>query len=219
MTGATRSTEEQTYCVSDYCNDDGTTPHAAEELREAVSKRYAGVVIGQRTSCGCGDGVADVTSARRSTSAVVAFRPLPENGLNDSEAYTGCKAGAFVITGLQKVLKDTGFVDIRITPKDESNGVIDDWAPRTDVSELCCLDKWRGSKTVTYSPRINSEEPALGYGSTVYLLPVLIGVNLYNQPLWNIGLDEDLCVREELCSVPASERTSHRLDFSLRTRP
>ena len=189
MTGATRSTEEQTYCVSDYCNDDGTTPHAAEELREAVSKRYAGVVIGQRTSYGCGDGVADVTSARRSTSAVVAFRPLPENGLNDSEAYIGCKAGAFVITDLQKTLKDAGLVDIRISPKGESKGVIDDWAP------------------------------ALGYRSTVYLLPVLIGVNLYNQPLWNIGLDEDLCVREELCSVPASERASHRLDFSLRTRP
>ncbi len=42
MTGATRSTEEQTCCVSDYCNDDRTKPHAAEELREAVSKRYTG---------------------------------------------------------------------------------------------------------------------------------------------------------------------------------
>ena len=85
----------------------------------------------------------------RFTSVVVAFRPLPENGLNDSEAYTGCIAGAFVITDLQKTLKDAGLVDIRISPKGESKGVIDDWAP------------------------------ALGYRSTVYLLPVLIGVNLY----------------------------------------
>ena len=72
---------------------------------------------------------------RLAISDVVAFRPLPENVLNDLKACTGCIAGASVITDLQTILKDVGFVDIRITPKDESKGVIDDWAPGTDVSD------------------------------------------------------------------------------------
>ena len=268
MTEATLSTEEQTCCPSDCCNDDGATQHIAEELREAVRKQYADIAIGRENSCGCGDGEADVISARLgysedelvavpeganlglgcgnpqaianlkpgetvldlgsgagfdcflaaravgetghvigvdmthemlqkarekaeeidahnvefrlgeieylpvadntidaiisncvvnlspnkprvyreayrvlkpggrlAISDVVAFRPLPENVLNDLKAYTGCIAGASVITDLQTILKDAGFVDIRITPKDESKGVIDDWAPGTDVSD------------------------------------------------------------------------------------
>ena len=71
---------------------------------------------------------------RLAISDVVAFRPLPENVLNDLKAYTGCMAGASVIGDLQTILEEAGYTDIRITPKDESKKVIDDWAPDTEIS-------------------------------------------------------------------------------------
>ena len=72
---------------------------------------------------------------RLAISDVVAFRTLPETVLNDLKAYTGCMAGASLITELQTILGDAGFTNIQITSKDESREVIDDWAPGTDVAD------------------------------------------------------------------------------------
>lgn len=66
---------------------------------------------------------------------VVAFAPLPENIRNDMQLYTGCMAGASLITEIESMLAAQGFTQIRVTPRDESRRFIRDWAPGTDVAD------------------------------------------------------------------------------------
>jgi arsenite methyltransferase len=54
---------------------------------------------------------------RLAVSDMVAMGPLPEKLRNDADAYTGCIGGAAEITELEKLLTETGFVDVRIAPK------------------------------------------------------------------------------------------------------
>ena len=49
--------------------------------------------------------------------------------------YSGCMAGASLISDLETILADCGFTDIKITPKDESKDFIKDWAPGRGVEE------------------------------------------------------------------------------------
>jgi hypothetical protein len=44
-------------------------------------------------------------------------------------------AGASQIEELQAILEDSGFTNIRITPKDDSREFIKDWAPDRNVEE------------------------------------------------------------------------------------
>ncbi len=66
---------------------------------------------------------------RLAISDVVASIELPEHLKNDSQLYSGCMAGASLVEELQAMLAASGFVDIRIAPKDESREFIRDWAP------------------------------------------------------------------------------------------
>jgi len=75
------------------------------------------------------------SGGRLAISDVVAFGVMPDEVLNDLTSYTGCMAGASVISDLETILENAGFTDIRITPKDESREVINDWAPGTDIAD------------------------------------------------------------------------------------
>ena len=75
------------------------------------------------------------SGGRLAISDVVAFGAMPDEVLNDLRAYTGCMAGASVISDLETILKDAGFTNICITPKDESREVINDWAPGTSIAD------------------------------------------------------------------------------------
>jgi arsenite methyltransferase len=44
-------------------------------------------------------------------------------------------AGASLISDLQSILKNSGFEDIRIEPKDDSKEFIKDWAPGRGVED------------------------------------------------------------------------------------
>lgn len=72
---------------------------------------------------------------RLAISDVVASAPLPDEIRNDSELLAGCMAGASHIDELQQMLEDSGFVDIVITPKDESKDFIRDWAPGRNIED------------------------------------------------------------------------------------
>lgn len=75
------------------------------------------------------------TGGRLAISDVVASTELPESIRNDLHLYSGCMAGAIQITELQVILEEAGFVDICITPKDESKEFIKDWAPDKGVED------------------------------------------------------------------------------------
>jgi SAM-dependent methyltransferase len=72
---------------------------------------------------------------RLAISDVVASVELPEELRNDLELYSGCMAGASLVSELETILRDAGYENIRIAPKDESRDFIKDWAPGRGVED------------------------------------------------------------------------------------
>ncbi len=72
---------------------------------------------------------------RLAISDVVAFAELPDAIRQDLTLFTGCMAGASLITEVEEMLKASGFKEIKITPKDESKSFISEWAPGTPVTD------------------------------------------------------------------------------------
>lgn len=75
------------------------------------------------------------TGGRLAISDVVASTELPDEIREDLMLYSGCMAGASLISDLETILADCGFTDIKISPKDESKDFIKDWAPGRGVEE------------------------------------------------------------------------------------
>lgn len=71
---------------------------------------------------------------RLAISDVVAFAELPDDVRGDLALYSGCMAGASLISELTAVLADAGFVDVAIERKDDSRAFIERWAPGRDLT-------------------------------------------------------------------------------------
>jgi hypothetical protein len=65
----------------------------------------------------------------------VATAPLPDEVKADWSAYTGCMAGASQIIELEEMLRDAGFEQIKIAPKDSSRSFIREWLPSKQVED------------------------------------------------------------------------------------
>jgi len=72
---------------------------------------------------------------RLAISDVVASRELPEQLRNDPALIAGCIGNAPLIQTLEAHLRDAGFQDILIQPKQESREFIRDWAPGRGVED------------------------------------------------------------------------------------
>jgi arsenite methyltransferase len=72
---------------------------------------------------------------RLAISDVVAFADLPEEVRADMALLTGCMAGASPVGEVERMLADTGFSAVRVTPKDESASFIREWAPGTNITD------------------------------------------------------------------------------------
>lgn len=75
------------------------------------------------------------SGGRLAISDVVASTTLPDAVKNDLQLYSGCIAGASQIDELEQMMRAVGFMDISITPKDESREFIKDWAPGRGVED------------------------------------------------------------------------------------
>jgi arsenite methyltransferase len=74
------------------------------------------------------------SGGRLAISDIVTTAELPPEIKNDIETmYSGCISGASSIAELETMLKQSGFVDISIEPKDESKEFITDWVPGTEI--------------------------------------------------------------------------------------
>ncbi len=49
--------------------------------------------------------------------------------------FTGCVSGASAITEIEKMLRDAGFDQIEIKPKDESKEFIQNWVPDSKIED------------------------------------------------------------------------------------
>lgn len=72
---------------------------------------------------------------RLAISDVVASCEMPEDMKNDPQLLAGCMAGASLIEELENYMRNAGFNEISITPKDESRDFIKDWAPGRGVED------------------------------------------------------------------------------------
>jgi arsenite methyltransferase len=66
---------------------------------------------------------------RLAVADMVAAASLPNEIKSDWAAYTGCMAGASQTTELEQMLRNAGFKDIKIAPKDSSRSFIREWLP------------------------------------------------------------------------------------------
>jgi SAM-dependent methyltransferase len=72
---------------------------------------------------------------RLAISDVVATAELPEHMRNDAVLVAGCMGNASLIGDLEAMMREAGFDQIRIQPKDESKEFIKDWAPGHNVTD------------------------------------------------------------------------------------
>jgi len=70
---------------------------------------------------------------RLAISDVVLTAALPESYLSDMNLYSGCISGAISIEEYEALLKDAGFTNISIEPKDDSKEFIREWEPNYDL--------------------------------------------------------------------------------------
>ncbi|MDH5518429.1 MAG: arsenite methyltransferase [Gammaproteobacteria bacterium] len=73
---------------------------------------------------------------RVAVSDVVASAPLPDEIKNNKELLSGCMAGASTVEEITRMMENSGFINVRIMPKDESRSFIKDWAPGTQIEEF-----------------------------------------------------------------------------------
>ena len=64
---------------------------------------------------------------RLAISDIVALAPLPEKIQQDLALVSACVGGAATINDTRAMLTEAGFIDIKITPKDESQKLISEW--------------------------------------------------------------------------------------------
>ena len=75
-------------------------------------------------------------SGRLAVADMVATAPLPDDIKADWAAYTGCMAGASQITDLERMLKTSGFKEVKIAPKDSSRSFIREWLPSRRIFHM-----------------------------------------------------------------------------------
>ncbi|MGM9987582.1 MAG: arsenite methyltransferase [Bacillaceae bacterium] len=72
---------------------------------------------------------------RLAISDVVMTASLPKELQTNMNLYSGCISGASTIEDLTSLMKEVGFQEISIVPKDESKEFIKEWAPGHKVEE------------------------------------------------------------------------------------
>jgi arsenite methyltransferase len=72
---------------------------------------------------------------RLAISDIVAFAELPEEAKKDLALYTGCIAGASMISEVMGMLRTAGFENITVKPVDVSKSFISEWTPGKDFTD------------------------------------------------------------------------------------
>lgn len=79
-------------------------------------------------------------------SDIVATADLPVEIKSDLRMMAGCIAGAEYIDNINGMLKDAGFTNIKLTPKDNSREILNSWLPDKNIEEYVASYIIEGSK-------------------------------------------------------------------------
>ncbi len=72
---------------------------------------------------------------RLAISDIVATAKLPDTLKNDMALFTACLSGASLLTDIEDMLKEAGFSEIEVKPKDESREFIRNWMPGGNIED------------------------------------------------------------------------------------
>jgi SAM-dependent methyltransferase len=72
---------------------------------------------------------------RLSFSDIVAIEPLPTDIRENIALVSGCIGGAALVEEIEQMMSEAGFTEIRVTTKQESREMIDQWAPGINASD------------------------------------------------------------------------------------
>ena len=75
------------------------------------------------------------STGRLAISDIVLTAKLPEVLNKDMELLTGCMAGASYIEAIEQQLKQAGFIDIKVKPKDASKAFIRNWIADANIED------------------------------------------------------------------------------------
>lgn len=73
---------------------------------------------------------------RLSISDIVATAELPKDIREDLSMLSGCISGAEYFGNIKKMLEEAGFVDIKMSPKDNSKQILRTWAPDRNLEDF-----------------------------------------------------------------------------------
>jgi SAM-dependent methyltransferase len=85
---------------------------------------------------------------RLAISDVVLTADVPAELRDDPTSVASCVAGASRIAELERMLDDAGFVDVDVSPKDDSDRFIREWDDERDLSEFLVSASITGRKPV-----------------------------------------------------------------------
>ncbi len=74
-------------------------------------------------------------NGRLAVSDVVAIAPLPDAVRQNMEAHSGCIAGAAQVDDIEQMLSNTGFSEVSISIKEDSDKFIRDWFPESGMEK------------------------------------------------------------------------------------
>ena len=83
---------------------------------------------------------------RLAVSDVVRSGDLPEELATDPAAVSSCVGDAAPVDELETALREAGFVDVAIEPKEDSREFIDEWDPERDLGDYVVSASIRGRK-------------------------------------------------------------------------
>jgi arsenite methyltransferase len=75
------------------------------------------------------------SGGRIAISDIVATAPLPDEVKQDLALYTGCMAGAAPIREVETFLREAGFAQIKVRPKEERKAFVRDRTPDQGMQE------------------------------------------------------------------------------------
>jgi SAM-dependent methyltransferase len=89
---------------------------------------------------------------RLAISDIVAIAPLPASLQQDLAAYTGCIAGAALVSDVEAMLTDAGFDDVRVELKGDSRALVSGWAPGSSAEDYVASALIRAVKPLGSEP-------------------------------------------------------------------
>ncbi len=72
---------------------------------------------------------------RLTISDVVATAELPQDIKHDLSMMAGCIAGAEYVESIRSMLQEAGFIDIKLTPKDNSKEIVTSWVSNKNIED------------------------------------------------------------------------------------